>query len=90
MDGALSAAERLRHRVTTLTMLPELTALKTHPFALTSSIGVATFPIHASIASDLVIAADSALYAAKKAGKNCVRWHLRQIPPAVVGPLVRS
>ncbi len=73
MDGALSAAERLRHRVTTLTMLPELTGLNTHPLALTCSIGVATFPIHASIPSDLVVAADAAVYAAKTAGKNCVR-----------------
>ena len=90
MEGALSAAERLRHRVTTLTMLPELTVLK-KPFLLTSSIGVATFPIHASIPSDLVIAADSAVYAAKKAGKNCVRMATPANPtPSVVVPLVRS
>jgi diguanylate cyclase (GGDEF)-like protein len=88
MDGALSAAERLRLRVTTLTMLPELTALNSHP--LTSSIGVATFPIHASIPSDLVVAADAALYAAKTAGKNCVRLASPANPPLPVAPLVGS
>ena len=92
MDGALSAAERLRHRVTTLTMLPELTALnRQQPFALTCSIGVATFPIHASIPSDLIVAADTALYTAKTAGKNCVRMALPANPsPSVVAPLVGS
>jgi diguanylate cyclase (GGDEF)-like protein len=91
MDGALSAAERLRHRVTTLTMLPELTALNSHPLALTCSIGVATFPIHACIPSDLVVAADAALYAAKTAGKNCVRMAAPANPaPSPVAPLVGS
>ena len=91
MDGALSAAERLRHRVTTLTMLPELTTLSTHQLALTCSIGVATFPIHASIPSDLIVAADTALYAAKTAGKNCVRMALPANPsPSVLAPLVGS
>jgi diguanylate cyclase (GGDEF)-like protein len=91
MDGALSAAERLRHRVTTLTMLPELTGLNTHPLALTCSIGVATFPIHASVPSDLVVAADAAVYAAKTAGKNCVRLASPANPAApLFAPLVGS
>ncbi len=87
MDGALSAAERLRHRVTTLTMLPELTALNSKPCSPTCSIGVASFPLHASIPSDLIVAAD----AAKKAGKNCVRMATPADPfPSLAGPLVRS
>lgn len=91
MDGALSAAERLRHRVTTLTMLPELTALNSKPFALTCSIGVASFPIHASIPSDLIVAADAAVYVAKKAGKNCVRMATPANPSSsLAAPLVRS
>ena len=91
MDGALSAAERLRHRVTTLTMLPELTGLNTRPLALTCSIGVATFPIHASVPSDLVVAADAAVYAAKTAGKNCVRLASPANPAApLFAPLVGS
>jgi diguanylate cyclase (GGDEF)-like protein len=91
MDGALSAAERLRHRVTTLTMLPELTPLNKDPFALTCSIGVATFPIHASLPADLIVAADAALYTAKTAGKNCVRMALPANPsPSILAPLVGS
>jgi len=91
MDGALSAAERLRHRVMTLIMLPELTALNTHPFPLTCSIGVATFPIHASIPSDLIVAADTALYVAKTAGKNCVRMASPANPSSpLAAPLVGS
>ncbi|HLZ34064.1 MAG TPA: GGDEF domain-containing protein, partial [Nitrospira sp.] len=91
MEGALSAAERLRRRVTTLTMLPELTALNSKPFSLTCSIGVASFPIHASIPSDLIVAADAAVYVAKKAGKNCVRMATpANPPPSLAAPLVRS
>jgi diguanylate cyclase (GGDEF)-like protein len=89
MDGALSAAERLRHRVTTLIMLPELSALTSPPFSLTCSIGVASFPIHADIPSDLVVAADAAVYAAKKAGKNCVRMATPAAPTSsLAAPLV--
>jgi diguanylate cyclase (GGDEF)-like protein len=91
MDGALSAAERLRNRVTTLTMLPELSALKTPAFSLTCSVGVASFPIHADSPMDLIIAADTAVYAAKRAGKNCVRMATPASPPtSAAAPLVRS
>ena len=86
MGGALSAAERVRHRVTTLPLLPELAILANPPLSLTCSIGVASFPIHASSASGLVSAADAAVYAAKRAGKNCVRM----ATPVSPTPLVRS
>ena len=39
---------------------------------VTASIGLACFPEHARTALELLIAADSALYRAKGAGKNCV------------------
>jgi diguanylate cyclase (GGDEF)-like protein len=39
----------------------------------TVSVGVATFPKHASSAGDLPRKADTALYAAKFAGKNCIQ-----------------
>jgi diguanylate cyclase (GGDEF)-like protein len=89
MDGALSAAERLRNRVTTLTMLPELSALKSPSFSLTCSVGVASFPIHADNPTDLINAADAAVYTAKKAGKNCVRM-AAPATPSSPAPLVRS
>ncbi len=91
MDGALSAAERLRNRVTTLTMLPELSVLQTPAFSLTCSVGVASFPIHADNPVDLVKAADNAVYAAKRAGKNCVRMASPASPSSSpMTPLVRS
>ena len=37
------------------------------------SIGVACFPMHGTSAEQILKAADSALYAAKEAGQNCVR-----------------
>lgn len=86
MDGALSAAERVRHRVMSLLLLPELSALATRQLSLTCSIGVASFPIHAADASGLVAAADAAVYVAKRSGKNCVRM----AAPASPKPLVRS
>ncbi len=89
MDGALSAAERIRLRVTTLTMLPELAALNHKALALTCSIGVASFPIHAGTPADLIVAADAALYEAKRAGKNCVRMATPASPSSpVLAPLV--
>ncbi len=72
VDGALIVAERLRHRVTTLMLLPELATLVAPSFPLTCSIGLATFPVHASCPSDLIAAADAAVYTAKKTGKNRV------------------
>lgn len=86
MEGALSAAERVRHRVTTLLLLPELAELAQRQLSLTCSIGVASFPIHASDARGLIAAADAAVYVAKRAGKNCVRMAV----PANPKPLVRS
>jgi diguanylate cyclase (GGDEF)-like protein len=86
MDGALSAAERVRHRVTSLPMLPELAMLADRQRPLTCSIGVASFPIHAGDAAGLVAAADTAVYVAKRSGKNCVRM----ATPASPKPLVRA
>ena len=40
------------------------------PLTVTLSAGVATIPDHASVADELVAAADSALYAAKRAGRD--------------------
>jgi predicted signal transduction protein with EAL and GGDEF domain len=39
---------------------------------VTASLGIATFPQHASSRDTLVLAADRALYDAKNSGRNCV------------------
>jgi len=46
-----------------------------HPEPLTVSIGVASFPVHASARLDLIDAADRALYLSKRSGKNRVNTH---------------
>lgn len=46
---------------------------------LSASIGVALAPDHAADAQELLAAADHAMYAAKKAGGNCVRVYDRDI-----------
>jgi diguanylate cyclase (GGDEF)-like protein len=63
-EGAMIVAERLRARVQEI----EIAGFGN----LTASIGVASFPLHGSSRSDLIAAADKALYAAKRGGRNCV------------------
>jgi len=41
---------------------------------VTASFGVAAFPRHASSPQQLIASADSAMYEAKAARKNCVRF----------------
>src|SRR5438067_3304799 len=63
-DGALIVAERVRERIE---------KIKIPGFGnLTTSIGIATFPLHANSRAELFRAADDALYAAKRAGRNRV------------------
>jgi diguanylate cyclase (GGDEF)-like protein len=58
------------------------TTIERHPFTggrrmrlkLTASFGVAVFPQHASSPQQLIACADSAMYEAKAANKNCVRF----------------
>jgi diguanylate cyclase (GGDEF)-like protein len=40
---------------------------------LTASFGVATYPLHAASAEELIKVADEALYCAKRAGRDCIR-----------------
>jgi diguanylate cyclase (GGDEF)-like protein len=63
-EGALAVAERLRMRIER-TEVPGVGAI-------TASLGIATFPLHASSRELLVTAADRALYQAKRTGRNRV------------------
>jgi diguanylate cyclase (GGDEF)-like protein len=63
-DGAVIVAERLRSRIEQL-HIPNYGRI-------TTSIGIATFPIHAGSRAELLRAADEALYSAKRGGRNRV------------------
>jgi diguanylate cyclase (GGDEF)-like protein len=70
LDGALAVAERLRSAVATRRMAHAGNAAQ----VVTVSAGVAAMrPAGTSAARALVEAADAGLYAAKAAGRNCVR-----------------
>jgi diguanylate cyclase (GGDEF)-like protein len=64
MEGALIVAERLRASIAEI-QIPGFGNLS-------ASIGIATFPSHGTSRTDLVNAADAALYQAKRAGRNRV------------------
>jgi diguanylate cyclase (GGDEF)-like protein len=63
-EGALIVAERIRARIEGI-HIPKFGSL-------TASIGIASFPAHAASRADLFRAADDALYAAKRGGRNRV------------------
>ena len=71
-EGAIILAERLRARVSEAIFADEAV----QPLGkVTISIGTASLPLDASTSSDLIYKADTALYAAKHAGRNCVRQY---------------
>ncbi len=85
-DKALAGvvAERIRDKITKL----DFTGGKRLQLSLTASFGVATFPYHASSPQQLIAAADTAMYEAKAASKNCVRFAAGPtLTPEVNGPL---
>src|SRR5207253_3418065 len=63
-EGAMLVAERLRKRISEIDV----------PYfgQVTASLGVATFPVHASSRDTLVVAVDRALYSSKNSGRNRV------------------
>ena len=63
-EGALVVAERLRQNIEQI-QIPGFGHLA-------ASIGIASFPAHASSRAQLIVAADAALYSAKRAGRNRV------------------
>lgn len=73
-DGAVTTAERVRES-TRATTLPEAvgTGAGEPPTVVTCSVGVAVFPEHGRTLSELLRAADAAMYAAKQQGRDRVR-----------------
>lgn len=65
-DEAASLAERIRLRI-------ESSQVGSKQLAVTASFGIAESPAHARTATDILKAADTALYEAKSLGRNLVR-----------------
>lgn len=76
VDLAGIVAERIREKISQYTF----TGGKRLKLSLTASFGVATFPIHASSPQQLIACADTAMYEAKAANKNCVRFSAGPTP----------
>lgn len=70
MELAGSVAERIREMIARF----HFTGGRRLDLSLTASFGVATFPEHASSPQQLIACADTAMYEAKAARKNCVRF----------------
>jgi diguanylate cyclase (GGDEF)-like protein len=71
-DGALRMAERIKQLIFDKPFLDEKAPL---PRKITISMGVAVYPTDARSSEDLIGNAKSALYEAKKSGKNRIRTY---------------
>ncbi len=69
LPKAKELAERLRNEIAEHSILLEAG----RELNISVSVGIATYPEHAQSWEDLLKAADSAMYAAKDGGRNCVR-----------------
>src|SRR6266536_909937 len=70
IELAGSVAERIREKIESF----EFTGGRRLKLSLTASFGAAAFPKHASSPQQLISCADTAMYEAKAANKNCVRF----------------
>lgn len=75
---ALAVAERIRSALQESFVTPNLAAID-----LSSSIGVAVYPDHAKLETDLLRWSDVAMYQAKKAGRNQVRFAQSNAPSSM-------
>src|SRR6266404_1442840 len=75
-----SVAERIREKIQNY----QFTGGRRLQLSLTASFGVAAFPLHASSPQQLIACADTAMYEAKAAQKNCVRFSTSLARPAKV------
>jgi len=88
LEGALAVAERIRAGVERLSYEGFGIEEDVHK---TISVGVASFPTHAQTGAALIVAADQAMYDAKRSGKNAVRWPASATPLGIVlAPSVMS
>ena len=78
VELACTVAERIRGKIAR----HFFTGGRNLKLSLTASFGVAAFPAHASSPQQLIACADTAMYEAKAANKNCIRFS------AAVGQLV--
>lgn len=67
-DEAFKIAEALRVKLNNFVLKH-----KDHSITITGSFGISSYPKHGLTQSALFLAADSALYQAKSAGRNCVK-----------------
>jgi diguanylate cyclase (GGDEF)-like protein len=80
-DDAMLKAEMLRARIESLG--------EAHNVEITASFGVASVPETSATRGDVVPMADNALYAAKQAGRNCVRGAMRREAEQATKPAPR-
>jgi diguanylate cyclase (GGDEF)-like protein len=66
LSGGLQVAERIREKMTASPLVPNTNRV-------TVSIGIAVFPIHAASKAELIEKADSAMYEAKRLGRNRIQ-----------------
>jgi len=70
IELAGTVAERIRDKISR----HRFHAGRNLKLSLTASFGVAAFPLHASSPQQLIASADTAMYEAKAANKNCIRF----------------
>ncbi|MEP6569094.1 MAG: sensor domain-containing diguanylate cyclase [Acidobacteriota bacterium] len=70
IELAGTVAERIRDKIAR----HQFNAGRNLKLSLTASFGVAAFPMHASSPQQLIASADTAMYEAKAANKNCIRF----------------
>ena len=83
---AASVAERIREKIKCF----HFTGGRRLRLSLTASFGVAAFPLHASSPQQLIACADTAMYEAKAANKNCVRISTGPLQNPKVDPTQRN
>jgi diguanylate cyclase (GGDEF)-like protein len=86
IELAGTVAERIRQKI----LRHQFTGGRRLQLSLTASFGVAAFPKHASSPQQLIACADTAMYEAKAANKNCVRFAADLAPKPPIAELIES